>query len=101
MTIRNRLLILLLSISLIPLAAYFALDISFRRIVRNRIQNALRSALEERARDELIQTIGNYDEKLKISAQAVRYRRCNTACRQLRQLKKACCLPSLVHRKVS
>ncbi len=73
MTIRNKLLILLLSISLIPLAIYFALDISFRRVVRNRIQNSLRSALEERARFELVQTIDNYEEKLKISAQAVRY----------------------------
>jgi len=73
MTIRNKLLILLLSVSLVPLAAYFVLDISFSRIVRNRVQKTLRSAMEEKARDELVQTIDNYDERLKISAQAVRF----------------------------
>jgi sigma-B regulation protein RsbU (phosphoserine phosphatase) len=73
MTIRNKLLILLLSVSLIPLVAYFALDISFSRIVRNRIQNALRSTLEERAQSRLVETIDNYEKTLKISAQAVRY----------------------------
>ena len=73
MTIRNKLLILLLSVSLIPLIAYFTLDISFSRIVRNRIQNTLRSALDERARSRLVETIDNYDKTLKISAQAVRY----------------------------
>jgi len=73
MTIRNKLLILLLSISLVPLIAYFALDISFSHIVRNRIQNTLRSALDERARSRLIETIDNYNKTLKISAQAVRY----------------------------
>ena len=73
MTIRNKLLILLLSVSLIPLVAYFTLDISFSRIVRNRIQNTLRSALDERARSRLVETIDNYDKTLKISAQAVRY----------------------------
>ena len=60
MTIRNKLLILLLSASLIPLVAYFALDILFSRIVRNRIQNSLRSALEENAGERLVETIDNY-----------------------------------------
>ena len=73
MTIRNKLLILLLSVSLIPLVAYFVLDISFSRIVRGRIQKTLGSAVEDRARKTLIQTIDNYQEKLTISAQAVRY----------------------------
>lgn len=73
MTIRNKLLILLLSVSLIPLIVYFTFDISFSRIVRNRIQNTLRSALDERARSRLVETIDNYDKTLKISAQAVRY----------------------------
>ena len=73
MTIRNKLLILLLSASLIPLITYFTLDISFSRIVRNRIQNTLRLALDERARSRLVETIDNYDKTLKISAQAVRY----------------------------
>jgi sigma-B regulation protein RsbU (phosphoserine phosphatase) len=73
MTIRNKLLILLLSVSLIPLVAYFVLDISFSRIVRSRIQKTMGSAVEDRARDTLIQTIHNYQEKLTISAQAVRY----------------------------
>ena len=54
MTIRNKLLILLLSVSLAPLSAYFILDVSFSRIVRDRIQKTLRSALEERAKDTLV-----------------------------------------------
>ena len=73
MTIRNKLLILLLSVSLIPLVAYFTLDISFSRIVRNRIQKTLRSAVEERAHDTLVQTVKNYEEKLTLSRQAVRF----------------------------
>jgi sigma-B regulation protein RsbU (phosphoserine phosphatase) len=73
MTIRKKLLVLLLCMSLIPVAAYFILDISFSRIVRGRVQKTLRSALEERAQDSLIEIIGNYDDKLKMSAQAVRY----------------------------
>jgi sigma-B regulation protein RsbU (phosphoserine phosphatase) len=73
MTIRNKLLILLLCVSLVPLIAYFTLDISFSRIVRNRIQKTLRSAVEERAHDTLVQTVMNYEEKLKISRQAVRF----------------------------
>lgn len=73
MTIRNKLLILLLSVSLIPLVAYFTLDISFSRIVRNRVQKSLRSAVADRATFTLVQTIGNYEEQLRISAQAVRY----------------------------
>ncbi len=73
MTIRNKLLILLLSVSLIPLVAYFTLDISFSRIVRNRIQRTLRFAVEERARDTLVQTVKNYEEKLNLSRQAVRF----------------------------
>ncbi|MCP4263830.1 MAG: SpoIIE family protein phosphatase [Planctomycetes bacterium] len=73
MTIRNKLLILLLGISLIPLVAYLTLDISLSRIVRNRIENTLRSALDERARSRLVETIEHYDDTLKISAQAVRY----------------------------
>ncbi|MHC4569349.1 MAG: PDC sensor domain-containing protein, partial [Planctomycetota bacterium] len=73
MTIRNKLLILLLSVSLIPLVAYFALDVSFSHIVRNRVQNTLRSALEEKAAERLVETIDNYEKNLKVSAQAVRY----------------------------
>ncbi len=73
MTIRNKLLVLLLSGSLIPLVAYFALDVSFSRVVRNRIQNSLRSGLEEKAGERLVETIDNYEKTLKISAQAVRY----------------------------
>jgi len=73
MTIRNKLLILLLSVSLVPLAAYFVFQTSFARIARTRVEKTLRSGLEERARFELIQTIDNYDEHLNISAQAVRY----------------------------
>jgi sigma-B regulation protein RsbU (phosphoserine phosphatase) len=73
MTIRNKLMILLLSVSLIPLIVYFVLDVSFSRIVRSRIQKTLGSSVEDRARETLIQTIDNYQEKLTISAQAVRY----------------------------
>jgi len=73
MTIRNKLMILLLSVSLIPLVVYFVLDVSFSRIVRSRIQKTLGSAVEDRARETLIQTIDNYQEKLIISAQGVRY----------------------------
>jgi len=73
MTIRNKLLILLLSASLIPLVAYFVLDITFSRIVRSRIQKTIGSVVEDRARETLTQTIDNYQEKLTISAQAVRY----------------------------
>ncbi len=73
MTIRNKLLILLLGVSLVPLIAYFTLDISFSRIVRNRIQKTLRSAVEERAHETLVQTVMNYEEKLKLSRQAVRF----------------------------
>lgn len=73
MTIRNKLLILLLSSSLTPLVAYFTLDISFSRIVRNRIQRTLRSAVEERAHETLVQTVKDYEEKLKLSWQAVRF----------------------------
>ena len=73
MAIRNKLMILLLSVSLIPLVAYFVLDISFSRIVRGRIQKTLGSAVENRARETLIQTIDNYQEKLIISAQGIRY----------------------------
>jgi len=73
MTIRKKLLTLLLSVSLIPLVTYFVLDLSFSRIVRNRVQDTLRAALEERASERLVETIDNYDRTLKISAQAVRY----------------------------
>ena len=73
MTIRNKLLILLLGVSLIPLIAYFSLDISFSRHVRNRIENTLRSELDKRARPRLVETIENYEKNLKISTQAVRY----------------------------
>ena len=73
MAIRNKLMILLLSVSLIPLVSYFVLDISFSRIVRSRIQKTLGSAVEDRARETLIQIIDNYQEKLIISAQAIRY----------------------------
>ena len=73
MTIRDKLLILLLGISLVPLIAYFTLDISFSRIVRNRVKRTLGTAVEERAKDRLVQTIKNYEEKLKLSRQAVRF----------------------------
>ena len=73
MTIRKKLLFLLLSVSLIPLVTYFVLDVSFSRIVRSRIQRTLGSAVEDRASDTLIQTIDNYQENLTVSAQAVRY----------------------------
>jgi len=73
MTIRNKLLILLLSVSLIPLVAYFVLDLSFSRIVRNRVQKSLQSALEERAAERLVETIDNYEKTLKMSSQTVRY----------------------------
>lgn len=73
MTIRNKLLILLLGVSLVPLIAYFIFDISFSGIVRNRIQKTLRSAVEERAKDRLVQTVMSYEEKLKLSRQAVRF----------------------------
>ena len=73
MAIRNKLLILLLGVSLVPLIAYFTLDVSFSRHVRNRVQRTLWSAVEERARDSLVQTIKNYEEKLKLSRQAVRF----------------------------
>jgi len=73
MTIRKKLLILLLSVSLIPLVTYFVLDISFSRIVRNRIQKSLRTVVADRAAFSLVQTIDNYQEQIRISAQAVRY----------------------------
>ncbi|MHC4585713.1 MAG: SpoIIE family protein phosphatase [Planctomycetota bacterium] len=73
MTIRNKLLILLLGVSLIPLIAYFTLDISFSRHVRNRVKRTLWTAVEENAHDTLVQTIKNYEEKLKFSSQAVRF----------------------------
>jgi len=73
MTIRKKLLTLLLGVSLIPLVTYFVLDLSFSRIVRNRVQDSLRVALEERASERLVEMIDSYDRTLKISAQAVRY----------------------------
>ena len=73
MNIRNKLLILLLSVSLIPLVTYFVLDIAFSRVVRNRIQNSLRTGMEEWAGERLVETIDSYEKTLKISAQAVRY----------------------------
>ena len=73
MNIRNKLLILLLSVSLIPLVTYFVLDIAFSRVVRNRIQNSLRPGMEEWAGERLVETIDSYEKTLKISAQAVRY----------------------------
>ncbi|MBW7989850.1 MAG: hypothetical protein FVQ84_07530 [Planctomycetes bacterium] len=73
MAIRNKLLILLLGVSLVPLIVYFTLDISFSRHVRNRVQRTLWTAVEERAHDTLVQTIKNYEEKLKLSRQAVRF----------------------------
>ena len=73
MAIRNKLLILLLSVSLVPLIAYFTLDISFSRHVRNRIEKTMRLALEDRARSRLVETIDHYEKTLKTSAQAVRY----------------------------
>jgi len=73
MAIRNKLLILLLGVSLVPLIVYFTLDISFSRHVRNRVQRTLWTAVEERAHDTLVQTIKNYEEKLQLSRQAVRF----------------------------
>ncbi|MCP4614034.1 MAG: SpoIIE family protein phosphatase [Planctomycetes bacterium] len=73
MAIRNKLLILLLGISLVPLIAYFTLDVSFSRHVRNRVQRTLWTAVEENAHDTLVQTIKNYEEKLELSRQAVRF----------------------------
>ncbi len=63
----------MLSVSLFPLIAYFVIDISLSRVVRNRIQDSLRSALEERAGERLVETIDNYEKTLKSSAQAVSY----------------------------
>jgi len=73
MTIRKKLLILLLSISLIPLVSYFVFNISFSRIARNRVQRTLRSTVEDRATDSLVQTVKNYEDRLKLSRQAVRF----------------------------
>ncbi len=73
MTIRKKLMILLLSVSLVPLVAYFILDISFSRIVRNRVEKSLRTAVADRATFTLVETIDNYQEQIRISSQAVRY----------------------------
>ncbi|MHC4205303.1 MAG: SpoIIE family protein phosphatase [Planctomycetota bacterium] len=73
MTIRKKLMILLLSVSLIPLVAYFILDISFSRIVRKRVEKSLRTAVADRAAFTLVETIDHYQEQIRISAQAVRY----------------------------
>lgn len=73
MRLRNKLLILLLIVSLVPLAAYFFLDVTFSLIARDRIENTLKSSLETRAEETLVEIIDHYEETLKISAQAVRY----------------------------
>ncbi|OHB76017.1 MAG: hypothetical protein A2Z25_22225 [Planctomycetes bacterium RBG_16_55_9] len=73
MKLRNKLLVLLLIVSLVPLAAYFLLDITFSRIVRHRIEKTLKSTLEARAEDTMVEIINHYEEKLRMSAQAVRY----------------------------
>ncbi len=64
---------MLLGISLIPLISYFVFNISFSSIARNRVQRTLRSAVEDRAVDSLIQTVKNYEQRLKLSRQAVRF----------------------------
>ena len=79
MRLRNKLLILLLIISLVPLIVYFLLDVTFSRIARRSIENAFKSALETRAEDSLVETIDHYEETLKMSAQAVRYALCHYA----------------------
>lgn len=73
MTIRNKLLILLLIVSLVPLMAYFLLDVTFSHIARGYVENTLKSALEARAEDTLVEIIDHYEETLKMSALAVRY----------------------------
>ncbi len=73
MTIRNKLLILLLIVSLVPLMTYFLLDVTFSHIARGYIEKTLKSALEARAEDTLVEIIDHYEETLKMSALAVRY----------------------------
>jgi len=73
MTIRKKLLILLLSISLVPLVSYFVFNISFSTIARNRVQRTLRSTVENRAVDSLVQTVKNYEDMLRLSRQAERF----------------------------
>ena len=73
MRLRNKLLVLLLMISLVPLAVYFLLDVTFSRIARDRVENTLKSSLETRAEETLVEIIDHYEETLKMSAQAVRY----------------------------
>ena len=73
MRLRNKLLLLLLIVSLVPLAAYFLLDVTFSRIARRRIEGALKSELRDRAEDTLMEIVNHYEDNLKMSAQAVRY----------------------------
>jgi sigma-B regulation protein RsbU (phosphoserine phosphatase) len=73
MRLRNKLLILLLIISLVPLLTYFLLNFTFSLVVRHRIENTLKSALEERAKDSLAEIISHYEDNLTMSAQAIRY----------------------------
>ncbi len=73
MRLRNKLLILLLILSLVPLIVYFLLDVTFTLIARDRIERTFKATLEIRAKENLVETIDHYEETLKMSAQAVRY----------------------------
>ncbi|MBN2315746.1 MAG: PDC sensor domain-containing protein [Sedimentisphaerales bacterium] len=73
MRLRNKLLILLLIISLVPLIVYFLLDVTFTLIARDRLERTFKATLENRAEETLVETIDHYEEILKMSAQAVRY----------------------------
>jgi len=73
MRLRNKLLILLLTLSLVPLIVYFLLDVTFTRIAGGRIARTFKATLETRAEETLVETIDHYEETLKMSAQAVRY----------------------------
>ena len=73
MKLRNKLFVLLLIVSLVPLAAYFLLDMTFSRMVRGRVEKTLKSAMVARAENTLDETIDHYEQTLKMSAQAVRY----------------------------
>lgn len=73
MRLRNKLLILLLILSLVPLIVYFLLDVTFTLIARDRIERTFKTTLETRAKESLVETIDHHEETLKMSAQAVRY----------------------------
>ncbi len=73
MTIRKKLLLMLLGASLIPLALYFTINRWLARVARSRVQRTLHAAMEERAGFELLQAIERYGENLKLSTRVVRY----------------------------